>query len=286
MAAATSEVSGDVAIITLADENYFEGLLMLHRSAQECCPCIVACYDLGLSSVQKEEAAKRQNLRLLPLPDDPMINRIRSVMSLTPPLAKPNKRVWPLWICPLLIKHAPFRDVIWMDCDIVVLRNLPELFEIIATGPFFTPENKAPHLTANHPTLYDLLPIHRSFDPLVPVINAGVSGWRRDRDAAAIEAYIEPVARAINDPDARQAISWHDQGALIWAIQSCGLEDRVARSNKWNLCADHTEIAERPILWDDGFLEAVRAAVPYANILHWNGRRPPWTEDAPKADVH
>lgn len=266
----------DIAVVTVCDENYFDGLLMLHRSVQESHPCIVACYDLGLNPEQRGEAARRPNLQLLPLPDDPLIDRIKTTMSLMPPLAKVNKRVWPLWICPLLIKHASFRDVVWMDCDLVVLRNLSGLFAAVATGPVFTPENKAPQLTPNRPELYRLLPIGRRFDPLVPLINAGVSGWRRDRDAAAIEAYILPIARAVEDRDVRQAISWHDQGALIWAIQACGLEHRVAETSAWNLCVDHTRLGQQPAAWDDGFLDAVRAAVPQANILHWNGREPPW----------
>jgi hypothetical protein len=234
----------DLAVVTVCDENYFEGLLMLHRSVQESHPCMVACYDLGLNPRQQAEAERRPNLQLLPLPDDPLIDRIKSTMSVLPPLAKANKRIWPLWICPVLIKHAPFRDVIWMDCDLVVLRNLSELFAAVDTGPVFTPENKAPQLTPNRPALYRLLPIDRQFDPLVPVINAGVSG--------------------------------HDQGALIWAIQSCGLEHRVVGTTDWNLCVDHTSLAHRTVAWDDGFLGAVRAEVPQANILHWNGREPPW----------
>jgi hypothetical protein len=268
---------GDVAIITLCDENYFPGLLMLYKSVQESSPCIVASYDLGLTPSQRVEAEKQEYLQLLPLPEDPLIQRIRLAMSSTPPLAKANKRVWPLWICPILIKHAPFRDVIWMDCDLVVLRNLPDLFAAVVTGPFFTPENKAPQLTPNRPALYRLLPIQRSFDPLLPVINSGVSGWRRDRDAAAIDAYTLPVARAVDDVDVREAISWHDQGALIWAIQCCGLEARVVGTTDWNLCVDHTSIAQRPIPWDAFFLDGVRAAVPNANVLHWNGNEPPWT---------
>lgn len=267
---------GDVAIVTASDENYFPGLLMLHRSVQESCACIVACYDLGLTAIQRAEAEEQENLQLLPLPDDPLIERIRSAMSATLPLAKRNKRVWPLWICPVLIKHAPFRDVIWMDCDLVVLRNLPDLFATLSGGPLFTPENKAPQLTPNRPELYRLLPIERSFDPLLPTVNAGVSAWRRDRDAAAIDAYILPVARAIEDAAVRDAIMWQDQGALIWAIQSCGLEHRVCPTNEWNLCVDNTSVAQQPIRWDDKFLEAARARVPNANVLHWNGTMPPW----------
>jgi hypothetical protein len=268
----------DIGVVTLSDANYFPGLLMLHRSVQESHPCTVACYDLGLTQDQREKAATRSNLLILPLPEDPLIEHIKAAMSLAPPLAKPNKRVWPLWICPVLLKHAPFRDVIWMDCDLVVLRNLSDLFATIAVGPIFTPENKSPQSTPNRPELYDLLPIHRPFDRLLPTVNAGVSGWRKDRDKAEIEAYLFPVARAVIDESVRDAISWHDQGALIWAIQSCGLEHRVASSSAWNLCVDNTPIAHAPIPWNDEFLAVLRDKVPQANILHWNGRSPPWID--------
>jgi hypothetical protein len=263
-------------IITLCDANYFPGLLMLHRSVQENHPCVVACYDLGLSPDQAAMAGKLENLEFLPLPDDPLIERIRAATSLAPPLPKLHKRAWPLWICPLLIKHAPFRDVIWMDCDLVVLRHLGELFAAIESGPVFTPENKAPQCTPNKPRLYELLPIERQFDPLLPTVNAGVSGWRKDRDSAVIDAYLHAVERAAADQRVRDAISWHDQGALIWAIQSLGLEHRVSSSSAWNLCVDNTAIAHRPLPWNEDFLRAAREAVGDANILHWNGRPPPW----------
>ena len=269
-------MSRDFGIITLSDENYFPGLLMLHRSVQESLPCTVACFDVGLSMEQKARATALPNLEILPLPADPLVQRIKEAMNASPPLPKLHKRVWPLWICPILIKHAPFRDVIWMDCDLVVLRHLSQLFAVVESGPVFTPENNAPHATPNRLELYNLLPISRPFDPLVPTVNGGVSGWRKDRDSVAIEAFILPVEQATIDTKVRDAISWQDQGALIWAIQYCGLEHRVATSTDWNLCVRNTPIANHPIPWDDKFLDTARAVVTNANIIHWNAHRPPW----------
>ncbi len=266
----------DFGIVTLCDTNYFPGLLMLHRSVQESLPCPMACYDAGLSTADRERAAAIHNLEILRLPHDPSIERIQVSMSLVPPLAKANKRIWPLWICPILIRHAPFRRTIWMDCDLIVLRELAELLEAVRKAPVFTPENKAPHLTANRPELYELLPIHRQFNPLLPTVNAGVSGWDLERDAAVLDAYLYPVKMAAEDERVRKAISWHDQGALIWAIQSCGLERCVAPTTNWNRCVDNTSVAEQPIAWDDEFLSNARAQVPDVRILHWNGRQPPW----------
>jgi hypothetical protein len=270
-------VIGDRGIVTLCDANYFPGRLMLYKSVQQSEACPLVCFDAGLTDEQRVCAGKLRDLQIRPLPADPLIAVVRSNMHSAPAPVKANKRVWPLWICPILIKHAPFRDVVWLDCDLVVLRGLAGLFTALEAGPLFTPENKAPQATPNHPDLYRFLPIERSFDPLVPVVNAGVSAWRKDRDAAAIEAYILPVAHAAHDEKVRRAISWQDQGALIWAIQYCGLEHRVAETTTWNLCVDHTPIVNSPAAWDENFLENARAKVPDANIIHWNGRPPPWT---------
>lgn len=263
-------------IVTLADANYFPGLLTLWRSVQESAPMPVACFDIGLTDEQRREAAGYADLLILPVPEIEPIRTIREAMSSAPPLAKANKRVWPLWICPVLIAHAPFRRVFWMDCDLVVLRDLATLFGFLDDGPVFTIENNAPEATPNKPALYALLPIGRPFDPNLPHVNAGVSGWDLGRDRAALDAYLYPVFRACEDERVRAAVSWHDQGALIWAIQRCGLEDRVLTDREWNLCIRHAPEPARALRWGDGFLDAARAAAPATKLLHWNGNAPPW----------
>ena len=79
-------------------------------------------------------------------------------------------------------------------------------------GPVFTPETYAPAATPNRPELYRQLPIDRLFDATQPVVNGGVSAWRRGRDDAVLGAYIRPVAAAAGDRTVREAIAWHDQG--------------------------------------------------------------------------
>jgi hypothetical protein len=269
---------GERGIVTLCDGNYFPGLLQLHASIQSSHPCRVVCYDAGLSVEQLDDADRRPNLEILDLPDDPLIAELIAATRDYAPLAKPGKRIWPLWICPLLIRAAPLTDLFWLDCDLVVLRGLDELFTMLDDGPVFTPEHKAPAVTPNGSSLYRHLPIRRQFDPHVPVVNGGVSGWRRGRDDDALEAYVLPVAAAARDRAVRDAISWHDQGALIWAIQSSGLEDRVLRTPMWNLCVDHAPVSEATLAWDDGLLERLRAALPEVRLLHWNGRKTPWLD--------
>ncbi len=264
-------------VVTFCDDHYFPGLLALHASIQTSGPCPVACYVTGLSARQRQSAEGIENLILLDLPDDPLIGELQRATGDSKPLAKPGKRIWPLWICPLLIRSAPFDDVVWLDCDILVLRGLNELFGRLEHGPVFTPENKAPELTPNPARLYDLLPIARDFDLSRPVVNAGVSGWRRGRDDSALEAYVRPVEAAARDPEVMSAIAWHDQGALIWAIQSLGLEHRVMPSPLWNLCIDNVPLAADALAWDDGLCSRLRLLLPEVRLLHWNGRPAPWT---------
>ena len=263
-------------VVALADASYFPGLLALHASIQTSFPTPVACYDIGLTPEQRDFAQALPNLEILTLPPEPLIAELEAATRRCAPLMKPGKRIWPLWICPLLIRAAPFRDVFWLDCDILVLRGLDELFGQLEEGPVFTPVNKAPELTPNRPRLYELLPIGRRFDPRRPVVNGGVSGWRLDRDAAVLDAYIHPVAAAARDPDVMDAIAWHDQGALIWAIQSLGLEERVLPSSDWNLCVDHIKLDPEALRWDAGLCGRLRAALPEVRLLHWNGTPAPW----------
>ena len=263
-------------MITLADATYFPGLLALHASIQSSGPVPVGCFDIGLTEAQRKAAQELDGLEILPLPDEPLIAKLEVATRRCAPLAKPGKRIWPLWICPLLIRAAPFREVFWLDCDILVLRGVDELFGFLGAGPVFTPENKAPDRTPNPPRLYELLPIDRRFDQRLPVVNGGVSGWRRGRDDEALEAYIRPIAAAAGDPEIMDAISWHDQGALIWAIQSLGLEGRVLPSSLWNHCVGHVRLPQDVMHWDDGLCGRLRAALPEVRLLHWNGLRAPW----------
>ena len=145
----------------------------------------------------------------------------------------------------------------------------------------FTPENLAPELTANKPELYELLPIARPFDPRVPVVNGGVSGWRKGRDDAALDAYIRPIARAADDARVMDAISWQDQGALIWAIQSLGLESRVLDSSHWNRNIGLIDLPAETTAWDDNLSARLRSALPDVRLIHWNGHPTPWSGAEP-----
>lgn len=263
-------------IITLADHNYFQGLIILYHSAQASYSVPIVCYDIGLKQDQK--AWCKINLPLLtilPIPEDHIIKKIQAYKE-TKTLAKKGKRQWALWICPFLIQHSPFVNTLWLDCDLIVLRNLKELFLKIDDGAVFTPENLAPDVTPNKPELYHLLPINRQYNEKNALINAGVSGWHMIRDKHILADYAKVVEQAFENEKIKNAISWHDQGALIWTILNNNLEDNVENNWIWNQCVKHTAAKNMKFTWSSEKLAEIQKIVPDANILHWNGQSVPW----------
>ena len=264
-------------IVTLADANYWPGLETLYVSVQDTYPVPVYCFDIGLTHVQKERAAREyKNLHILPIPDSEDFRLTQTAFEGAAPLSKPGKRVWPLWLCPFLIAASPCRRVFWIDSDALVFRGLKELFAMLDTGPVFTVENNAPELTPNKPDLYRMLPITRQFDMDEPRVNAGVSGWDLERDQEVLQAYMQAVRMARDNIPIREAISWQDQGALIWAIQKTGCEERVLQDTRWNLCVRHSPVANNRYNFGPAALEQLRADEPNAYLLHWNGYPVPW----------
>lgn len=265
-------------IVTLADKHYFAGLQTLYYSVQAIADIPIICFDIGLDSQQKDWAKTMPSLTIAPLPMDDEIRLIEQQLVGDKPLGKKNKRQWPLWICPWLIAASPYQRTFWIDSDIVILRNLNELFAKLDDGPVFTIENHAPDKTPNKPELYQLLPINRAFNPLEPVANGGVSGWDLMRDKAVLDDYKYPILQACHHKAIEQAISWHDQGALIWAIQKHGLEQRVLKEFHWNLCVRHTLAFNKKYLWNKEVIAQLINDVPEASLLHWNGCTVPWSE--------
>ena len=55
-------------VITLADANYFPGLVGLHVSIQTSWPCPIACYDVGLTPEQRKSAGDLSDAMMNLLP--------------------------------------------------------------------------------------------------------------------------------------------------------------------------------------------------------------------------
>ena len=268
-------------VITLADDNYFFGVRMLYHSLAQQVP--LTLYDLGLGESARRWVEEHPYIEIRSIPDTPLVRAIRQGCG-ERHLAKATKREWPLWICPELILDAPYQQVAWIDADAIVLRGLPRMFRRIGRAPFITPENLAPDQTANPTALLAVLPqAHGQQSAPEILLNAGVSGWDRNRDRHLLEAYNHPV-RCIFEGRSleRDLVRWHDQGCLIWALQNAGHDSRILQNRRWNLCVRHSGLAGIKIdpNSDDAqiqaWLERARTLERKAQIVHWNGHTVPW----------
>jgi hypothetical protein len=271
-----------VGIVTLADDNYFCGTRLLTLSIEGQLPIVV--YDLGLGEEACAWIEAHEGIERRSVPDTPLVRAIQERCGENR-MAKATKREWPLWICPTLIEAAPFARAFWIDSDIVVLRELASMVESLAEGPFLVEENLAPHACDNPPQLYDLLPIGQSLHEGNRLrLNAGLSGWDLCRDAHLLEAYQFPIRQVfLRGALPREAVRWHDQGALIWALQQAGYDDRLLRPRRFNLCVQHSALRGQRIAADadDDTLRAwiaeARELERDAATVHWNGHPVPWS---------
>jgi hypothetical protein len=281
-AASQGHSRAPLGILTLADDNYFCGTRLLALSCQGQMPIVV--YDLGLGEAARAWIADRPGIEIRPIPDTALIRAIQAACGENR-MAKATKREWPLWICPSLIQDAPFERAFWIDSDIVVLRDLDALVASLAHGPVVVEENLAPEACDNPPLLHDLLPIAFPLHGANRLrLNAGLSGWDLRRDAHLLEAYQFPIRQVfLRGALPRQAVRWHDQGALIWALQQAGYDDRLLRPRRFNLCVRHSALAAEPVdpSADDATLEAwienARRRETEAALVHWNGHPVPWS---------
>ncbi len=258
----------DEGVITLADKTFFPGFVLLYTSIQRSYPVPVTCYDGGLTEGQIQWASRHlRNCVIKPIPDTDEIKLVKEKLD---GMSENGTSEYLLWVCPFLIASSPYRRTLWLDSDLVVLKNLGALFEQIDDGPVFTRENHAPSKTPNEPTLYTEMPLEHHTCTATPLVNGGVSGWDIVRDEAIINDYANLVLLACRKSKLRQSISWHDQGCLIWAIQNNGLTERVMNDINWNLCAMH-HVQDVDYNLNKDLNEQLGTAYPDANMVHWNG---------------
>ena len=170
-----------------------------------------------------------------------------------------------------------------IDADAIVLRGINRMFSLIKKMPFITQENFAPEQTANPPELLEKLPLGHQHPVEDILLNAGVSGWCLDRDRSILEGYNYPIRRIFQAGAlSRDAIRWHDQGCLIWALQNACFNSSILRPKQWNCCVKHSHLSGWTIdpRSDDAdicrWLKNARQHESDAKIVHWNGHSVPW----------
>jgi hypothetical protein len=259
----------DTCVLTAADAGYFEGLRLLTRAARELCPGTpLCCVDLGMGGDQRAWLEREAGTTVI----------ARESIGTPPFDATLGPRGRKTWLKPLYIGAAPARRVIWIDSDAVLLRGIDELLEKLDCGPVFTPELFNPASVVNSPRLYELRPVE--FEMTAAAVNSGVLALDKQRDAALLENWTDCIRSAVASPELRAAISYTDQGALIWAIHNAGLAGCVLGEGSWNFPANglaHDRAGQRKrYRWGQGLLDELRGDHPGAAVVHWMGQPKLW----------
>jgi hypothetical protein len=239
-------------VITAADTGFFPGIQFLCAACQGRVPLLV--FDAGLTAEQRDWCAARVEVRDFP---DPLVPR--------------TEEMWPAWNKPLLFRHSPFRTTLWLDADCLVVGDLNPLFARAAEGPFGVPSQVSLYPRPNKEILYQKHPVPQRI-PNDRIVNGGVLGFGSDeRSARLLTAWEGMVCEAGRDAEVREAIGFHDEGALHWAVEATG----------------STEVCTPLVVWNrstfavgrggpEAFLSRLKVK-PGDVILHLVVRPKPWT---------
>lgn len=253
--------------MTAADAGYFPGLKILAESIRQTESWPLRCVDLGLTDHQKRWCAAN-GVGLIPLAECGVPVEVWSAFIGRDRL---------LWLKPWMVSAAPFNDAIWIDADAVVCRPLGELFARVERGVAVFADNYNPAAVRNDPALYEWLPVPSVTDKHV---NAGVLGLRKGRDDDLVERWEFCVEQAASREEVREAVRWHDQGALLWALHATERASLIDDDATWNSPADGLDHVgrERRRRFTPGadLPTEVARANPAAGIVHYMDRPKLW----------
>lgn len=171
------------------------------------------------------------------------------------------------WLKPRFIRQIGDNDLrLWIDVDTIIVTTLFELIEKAEKQFTVFYDAFSPQTAKNNPLLY------KEFQVTEPtlVINSGVIGCHRKRDAAILKQWDENSRLIQTDERLRKLTAYDDQGCLLLAMQQLGmLEPRMSHAHpdiSWNYPAKRNNY---------GRCDLIRAAIndnPLARIIHYAGR--------------
>jgi hypothetical protein len=85
-------------------------------------------------------------------------------------------------------------------------------------------------------------------------------------------AWLWGVAAAAQKPALERFIRFCDQGVALWALQRCGLREKVDPDQAWNTWGRRDHDFLRLAAQSEGsLLDAVKLKHPGAKVVHWMG---------------
>lgn len=258
-------------VMTAAGASYFPGLQHLRESISQFTPsCSIACVDLGLSTIQ-QDWYHSQNIQLIEMLDvvpSQLLKAFSEERDRTQSFQQ-SKLLWPR---PWLVAASPFENTLWIDADAVVIRPLDDLFLEIEKGVVVYTDTNHPPSSPNHPHLYQLLPVP---EVTAKFVNSGVLGVQRGRDDDLIESWKYCVEQAAKRLEVRRLISWHDQGALLWALHKTKRTHLIRQEVTWNSPPhgfNASRRVERKRYPKATFLTDIQRDHPQIGIVHYMSR--------------
>ena len=188
---------------------------------------------------------------------------------------------WIQWFKPDIINKIAVKHqldiVLWLDADIVVLKDMSPLVSNIEQSFTVIQDYFAPNTTYNDPHLYDIHP-SSNLEP-EKALNSGVVGLALPRDQYILDEWNKRSQMAADDERVRKCISLYDQGTLIWAMKELGILEMVLDRREWNHAPiRHVYEASPNVIWPFGdqtmggdLFSEMRYDNPNAIIAHFAG---------------
>ncbi len=270
----------EIGLVTAADSNFFPALRLWIEAAKRHWNGPLFVFDLGLT-LNQVDWCRRHGVTTEPYSCSVLG---RSYSELVEEIGRVQLNTW----CkPFLLDRAPFKRIVWVDCDALILAPLTGLLEHLAqTGFVVYQESYNPPWTINK-DVSELLPHKVKNDPYFTP-NAGICAIDKTRQLNLLEHWKFAVTQALLNPELRKRLSCYDQGALNWALQVLGLRDCLKNDIRWNCPANKLhrnaeKLTPRTYYAQTAdVLDQITADHPDVHIVHWMGERKlthGWTED-------
>lgn len=242
---------GRYAVVTAISPNMWADYLLFHASLRKNNSFQLIVIGLGLDRNQQEFVSKQLETTLINFVGNAHFQTIG--------------RDWRKWYKPYFIISALDQvDVmLWLDADLIVLKELDALFEAAADSFFVIQDFFAPFHCLNHADVYAQFGLEA---PQNWVLNSGVIGLSIPRDAYIIERWFTNVQIIHQNPDMIQKVALYDQGVLLLTIHQLQLTNQIKTNRDWN-CPGLR-------LLGSPFVEPLEQAVldhPKATIVHYAG---------------
>ena len=146
---------------------------------------------------------------------------------------------WIQWHKADLIKHVAekhsLKHVLWLDSDIIVLKDLSAIFDHIIDQPLFTNDYFAPLSCKNKDELYEEFPDAKVDESQQDVVlNSGVVGFELPRDMPILNSWSNKTQLIVKNPNLKQWITLYDQGTLIWTLRELKKLDLICDKPSFN----------------------------------------------------